>query len=138
MDDVKKTAQQLDLKQVMQRINFNRLLGIRFVRAHKDGVTIECPLRPELLNIAHVLHGGVAATVADVAVGFAISNHFQGSRRHTTVELKINYLAPVTDGKIVARSRLVRVGKHLAIGEVDLRDGRRRRVGVAIVTYMLL
>ena len=128
----------LDLNDVMQRINFNHLLGIRFVRSHKDGVTIECPVRPELLNIAKVLHGGVAATIADVAVGFACWNHFQGSRRHTTAEMKINYLAPVASGKIVARARLVRIGRHLVVGEVDLRDGQRNRVGIAIVTYMLL
>jgi hypothetical protein len=34
---------------------FNQLVGIRLVRIHKDGVTIDCKLRPELLNVSGVL-----------------------------------------------------------------------------------
>ena len=127
-----------ELNTVTRRMHFNQLLGIRVTRLHKDGITIECPLRKELLNAMNVLHGGVTATMADAAVGIALWRHNNGSRPHTTVELKINYLAPVESGRIVARSRLVRVGKHLCIGHVDLFDGRKKRVGIAIVTYMML
>jgi uncharacterized protein (TIGR00369 family) len=130
-----------ELDRIIRSMPFNGLLGMRAVRTHKDGITIECPLRPELLNFAGVLHGGVTATMADAAVGIALWNHFKGERKHTTVELKINYLAPVAPekgGKIVARAKLVRIGQHLCIGLVDLHDGRKRRVGIALVTYMLL
>ena len=130
-----------DLNRIINSMPFNGLLGMRAVRTHKDGITIECPLRPELLNFAGVLHGGVTATMADAAVGIALWNHFKGERKHTTVELKINYLAPVTPekgGKIVGRAKLVRIGQHLCSGLVDLHDGRRRHVGIALVTYMLL
>ena len=117
---------------------FNRTLGIRLVRRHRDGVTIECALRPELLNNEGVLHGGVTATLADSAVGIAIGNYFAGARSATTVEMKINYLRPVAGGKIVARARLLRVGQTLCVGRVDLFDARRRQVAAALVTYMLL
>lgn len=118
--------------------HFNRTLGIRLVRQHRDGVTVECPLRPALLNSDSVLHGGVTAAVADAAVGIAISRRFGGTQRHTTVELKLNYLLPVAGGKLVARSRLLRVGRRLCVGWVDLFDQRKRLVAVAVVTYMLL
>lgn len=130
-----------DLNRIIEKMPFNVVLGMRAVRTHKDGITIECPLKPELLNFAGILHGGVTATMADAAVGIALWRHFKGERRHTTVEMKLNYLAPVTPGKgakIVARARLVRIGQHLCIGQVDLTDGRRQRAGIAIVTYMLL
>jgi uncharacterized protein (TIGR00369 family) len=131
-----------ELNKIVDRMHFNKLLGIRVIKTHKDGVTIECPLRRELLNAMDVLHGGVTATMADAAVGIALWRHHNGSRSHTTVEMKLNYLAPVVPvngrGKIVARAHLVRVGKHLCIGQVDMHDGKRNRVGIAIVTYMLL
>jgi uncharacterized protein (TIGR00369 family) len=130
-----------ELNAVVDRMPFNKLLAIRVTRLHKDGVTIECPLRKDLLNAMGVLHGGVTATMADAAVGISLWKHNKGSRMHTTVEMKLNYLAPVTPGKhakIVARAHLVRVGQHLAIGHVDLHDGQRKHVGIAIVTYMLL
>ena len=122
----------------MRRVPFNASLGIRVARLHPDGVTLECPLRDDLRNGAGVLHGGVTATLADVAVGIALAHHFGGLRRHTTVELKVNFFRSVSHGKLVARSRLLRVGSTLCVGQVDLFDGEKRRVGAALVTYMLL
>ena len=108
------------------------------VPTHRDGVTIQYRVRAELLNSAGSLHGGVTATIADAAVGTALYHRFEGVRRFTTVELKVNYFRPVTDGRLLARSRLVRVGSTICVGQVDLSDDQRRNVGVAIVTYMLL
>ena len=45
----------------MPATNFNQNLGIRIARQHRDGITIECRVRKELLNFAGVLHGGVTA-----------------------------------------------------------------------------
>ena len=120
------------------RMHFNRHLGIRIVRKYRDGVTIECPLRPELMNLHGVLHGGVTATMADVAVGMAIMHHFDGQRKATTVEMKINYFAPVTGKKLIARSKLLRIGATLVVGRADLLNEHRKLVGAALVTYMLL
>jgi len=117
---------------------FNKLVGIRVVRMHSDGVTVECAMRDELKNVAGVLHGGVTATLADASVGIALASHFGGRRPFTTTDLKINYLRPIAHGKIVARSRLVRIGKTLCVGRVDMSDAQRKLAAVAIVTYMLL
>jgi len=122
----------------LTRHAFNHLLGFELVRVHRDGITIRCRVRPDLLNGAGSLHGGVTASLADAAVGSALWHHFKGTRKFTTVELKVNYFRPVTEGRLVARSRLLRVGATIAVGQVDLTDGQRRDVGVAIATYMLL
>jgi uncharacterized protein (TIGR00369 family) len=115
--------------------NFNEYLGIRILRKHKNGVTVECRMRKELLNFAGVLHGGVTATLADVAVGQAL---MQRGHRTTTVELKINYLRPITGSKLTARSHLLRIGKTLSTARVDVYDDNRNLAAVALVTYMLL
>lgn len=135
------TQPRLTLKQVqslVERMPFNKSLGIRVKRLHTDGVTIECPLRDDLRNGAGVLHGGVTATLADAAVGIALAHHFGGMRRVTTIELKVNYFLPVSEGKVIARARLLRIGRTLCVGRVDLLDVRRQLVGAALVTYMLL
>src|ERR1039458_8717712 len=59
-------------------------------------------------------------------------------RRITTVELKINYFLPVTEGRIFARSHLLRIGSTLCVGNVDLTDEHGRAIGTAIVTYMFI
>ena len=122
----------------LTRVPFNALLGMRLHRVHRDGITIDCTLRNDLRNDAGVAHGGIAAAMADAAVGGAIQRHFGGGRRITTVELKINYFLPVTEGRIFARSHLLRIGSTLCVGNVDLTDEHGRAIGTAIVTYMLI
>ena len=127
-----------ELLKTSETLPFNKLLGLRLVRRHSDGVTIAVQVRPELLNGAGVLHGGVLATMADTAMGVALHNHFGGRRPITTTDLKINYLRPISEGKAVARCYLVRVGKTLAVGRVELFDPQRNLAAIAIVTYMIL
>ena len=122
----------------LQRVPFNTLLGMRLRSVHRDGITVECALRDELRNSAGAAHGGVAAAMADAAVGIAIQRHFGGKRRITTVELKINYFRPVSEGAIRARSHLLRIGSTLCVGSVDLTDDRGRAIGTAIVTYIFV
>jgi len=136
LSDPKRKIQ--EIRALLTRHAFNHLLGFELVRMHRDGVTIQCRVRPELLNSAGSLHGGVAASIADAAVGTALHYRFGGSRRFTTIELKVNYFRPVTEGWLLARSRLVRVGSTICVGQVDMADDQRRSVGVAIVTYMML
>jgi uncharacterized protein (TIGR00369 family) len=126
------------LKRFLKTLPFNDLVGLRATAIDEEGVTLECPVRPHLLNAHRGLHGGVYGTIADAAVGMSIFCYFDGKRLATTVEMKVNYLLPIQKGKIVAKARLRRVGSSLAIGQVDLTDGQGRLAGIAVVTYKLL
>jgi len=117
---------------------FEHSLAIRVVRKHKDGVTIQCPLRDEFLNSTGVLHGGVIASVADEAAWHAMLHAYKGERPATTTELKINYLRPIAGGKILARAYVLRAGKTLCVSRVDVFDTQKRLSAVGVVTYMLL
>jgi len=136
MKHPKLTARQI--RDFLPKIPFNMLLGVKLTRLHRDGVTVECELRHELTNSAGVAHGGVAAALADVAVGMAINRHFGGKRPITTVEMKVNYFRPAAEGHIFARSRLLRIGSTLYVGSVDLTDAQGNALGTALVTYIFL
>jgi uncharacterized protein (TIGR00369 family) len=133
----KASSPHAELRRRMESMPFNKLLGIRLVRIHKDGVSIACQLRPELMNASGVLHGGVTATLADSALGIAITMRL-GRIAATTVEMKLNYMRPVATGKITARARILRMGSSLCIGRVDLFNDAKEQVGAALLTYMLL
>lgn len=117
---------------------FNQLIGMRLAAVHKDGVTVEIVVRPDMMNGAGILHGGVTATMADAAAGIATNRHLGGGCPITTVEMKINYFRPVTKGRVRARAHLMRVGSTLSISRVDLFDGEKKLIGTALVTYMIL
>lgn len=135
------TAPKLTARQIrdfLPKMPFNSLLGIRLTTTHSDGVTIECAVRPDLLNGFGRLHGGVAATLSDAAVGISLNRHFGGKRQVTTVELKVNYFKAVSEGRLYARAYLQRIGSTICVGRVDLSDSKKNLVGTATVTYMVL
>ncbi len=115
---------------------FNRLLGIEFGEYHDDGgVTLQLSLDDRHQNGAGVVHGGVMLTLADAAVSYGIARSI-GSRC-TTVEIKINYLRPVSGGVLTARSHLVRAGRRLVVarGEVHCES---KQVAEVLSTFALL
>jgi uncharacterized protein (TIGR00369 family) len=117
---------------------FEHNLALRVVRVHKDGVTVEFPLKEEFLNGNGVLHGGVVASIADEAAWHALIHGHQVKPSMTTTELKVNYLRPFTGKKVIARAYVLRAGKTLSVTRVDLLDAQKKLSAVAIVTYMLL
>jgi len=74
-------------------------------------------------------------TMADAAVSYGIARSVGG--RCTTVEIKINYLRPVTAGVLTARSHLVRAGRRLVVarGEVHCEG---KQVAEVLTTFALL
>jgi acyl-CoA thioesterase len=117
---------------------FEHSLSIRVVRKHRDGVTVECPLREELMNSTGVLHGGIIASIADEAAWHAMIHAYRGERPATTTELKVNYLRPIAGKKATARAYALRTGRTLFVSRIDLFDTEKRLSAVSVVTYMLL
>ncbi len=136
MKTKKLTASQV--REVLGKIHFAGFLGFRLSALHRDGLTLECGLRKDLLNSAGVLHGGVSATLADAAVGVALHYLLGSHRPITTIEMKINYFRPVSEGRISARAHILRVGSTVCVGRVDIADSQRKPIGTALVTYMII
>ncbi|MGB9611357.1 MAG: PaaI family thioesterase [Bryobacteraceae bacterium] len=125
------------LNALMERISFNSHLGLRVTRVYRDGIGLECRIEPHKLNVLGTLHGGVTATLVDAAAGVAILGRL-GGRLATTVELKVNYLRPVSEGKVHARARIVKMGRTLCFATVEVKDDHGRLVAQGSATYMVL
>ena len=127
-----------ELHDLLARMPVNHVLGLRVARVWKDGLTMEIEVRDELKNALGTLHGGVTATLVDVATGMALVGHYGGQRRMTTVNLNVNYLRPVTDGLVRARARFIKLGRTLAVIGCEVKDTHGHLIATALVTYMML
>lgn len=136
--DLKPTAlNSRQLNQLIARMPFNHHLGLKVVRAYSDGLTLECRIKETLKNGLGTLHGGVTATLVDVSIGLAVIG-LLGGRPATTVELKVNYLRPATSDKVLARARIVKLGKTLAYGTAEVKDEHGHIIACGSATYMPL
>jgi uncharacterized protein (TIGR00369 family) len=102
-------------------IPFNRFLGIRVARMESGLVLLELPFRPEFIGdvLRPALHGGVISTLADTAGGFAVWTRIALSDRVSTIDLRVDYLAPAAAETLFAEATVVRVGNR--VGVVDIR-----------------
>jgi uncharacterized protein (TIGR00369 family) len=82
--------------------------------------------------------GPVLMGVADVAMYLAVLSAIGPIALAVTTSLNINFLRKPGTGDLVAETRLLKVGKQLAIGEVYLRTGDDPAVVAhATVTYSI-
>ncbi len=84
------------------------------------------------------VHGGAIASVVDAAAFWAVSPQVEKGTGMTTVEMKLNYLAPAREGKLVAQGRCIKMGKTLALGEVYVRNGEGTLIAHGTVTMMVV
>jgi uncharacterized protein (TIGR00369 family) len=67
-----------------------------------------------------MVHGGVFASLVDAAAFWAVYTQVPEDMGMTTVDLKLNYLAPLTTGRMLAKGRSIRVGRTLCLGEASI------------------
>ncbi len=83
------------------------------------------------------IHAGVIAAMADHTAGYAAFSLVPEDHRILTIEFKINFLNPAFGNALVCRSRILREGGQILVGESEVFDQRRDEeafVAKAIVT----
>src|SRR5438132_6386009 len=98
-------------------------LGVRFVEITAGRLVAAMDVRDELLTPFGTLHGGVMAGLVDHALGCVLYPLMERGQWAATTEFKLNYLAPVRGGTIVAESTVVSLGRRTAIVRVDVTNG---------------
>ena len=95
--------------------------------------TVSLAPRPELTQQNGFVHGGVVATLADVAGGFAAFTLFEAGADILTVEIKLNYIAPAAGEALIAHGEVVKSGRTLTIvrSEVFAIDGGAEKLCAA-------
>lgn len=90
-------------------------------------------------NPIGVVHGGLAATIADSVMGCAIHSTLPAGAGYTTLEFKINFVRPLTrdTGRVFCEGRTIHVGGRAATAEARLTDGEGRLYAHATTTCMV-
>ena len=105
---------------VIRRLTgFTRYCGLEFTEVGDEKCVISCPLRPEHLNPSGVAHGGLIATLTDVAAGMMALQADGWHHNVVTQSCDIHYLRPGTGALLYAESRVVRRGRRVCVVQVE-------------------
>jgi len=112
------------------------VLGIKIQDMGDGEATLKMRFDEKLTNPYGFLHGSYASALADSAVAVAIASIIEEGKEFYTIEMKVNYLEPVTEGVIEARAKILREGRIIP-GEVDIYN-ENKLVAKAIATYIIV
>jgi uncharacterized protein (TIGR00369 family) len=126
-----------DLKARLKSTNTAKQFGFELEEAEPGRVLLRMRVDERHLQVHRVVHGGVVAALADTAGGLATYMALPRGKRVATVEMKINYLEGVVGGIVDADARVVRLGRHIAVVDCDVRDHTQRLVAKALMTFFV-
>ncbi len=117
-----------------------RLLGYRLVETEAGRVVFELKPAEYHYNPFGAVHGGVVSTVLDTAMTCAIFTMLPKGTVSSTVELKINFIRPITvqTGPVRILGNKIHVGRRLATAEGRIVDAREKLYAHGVTTCMLL
>lgn len=91
-------------------------------------------------NPIGVVHGGLAATLCDSALGCAIHTTLPAGVGYTTLELKVNFVRPLTatTGPVTCEAKVIHVGGRSATAEARVTDRAGKLYAHATTTCLIM
>jgi uncharacterized protein (TIGR00369 family) len=130
------------IKRIYEIVNscpYFELLSMTLKDVGVDYSVLEIDLAKKHLQPFGMVHGGVFASIIDAAafwsIYFGIEDQSAGL---TTVDLKLNYLAPAASGKLIARGRQIKVGKTLGYAEAEVTNETGKVLAHGTSTVIIL
>lgn len=114
-------------------------LALRVDSFDEGSVTLRLPQSDALSRVGGMLCGQAMMAAADTAMVLALINQFGEFRPCTTVQMNTSFLKPLSSQDALVQARIVRAGKSLAFGEIDIRGAQDGKSACrATTTYALL
>lgn len=130
------------VQMVMKEVNqcpYFQLMSMELQEIGIGECLVEIELQEKHLQPFGVVHGGVFSTIIDAATFWAVYPEINEGAGMTSVDLKLNYLAPATaPGKLIARGRRIKIGKTLGLGAAEVTNDKGKILAYGTSTLMVL
>ena len=117
-----------------------QLLGFRLIEVDTGHAVFELQPGEQHYNPIGVVHGGIAMTLLDSAMGCAVHTHMPAGGAYTTLEAKTNLVKAISTetGTLRAIGKVVHVGSRVATAEGRLVDAAGKLYAHATTTCLVL
>jgi len=126
------------IKKMVNNCPYFTLISMEIKELGMGKSVLEVQVKEKHLQPFEMVHGGVFSSLMDAAIFWAVYPQIQDGLGLTTVELKINYLAPKSSGSLIARGKTIKIGRTLCLGEGFIEDEDGRLLAHGTETMMIL
>lgn len=115
---------------------FGDLIGLQFTKLEQGKSQCTLEVSKNLFNPHKSLHGGVVYSMADTGMGAALYPLLEEDELCATVEVKISYFKPVTNGLLTCNTKVIHKGKRIGVLDSEILNGDRL-IGKASGTFSI-
>ena len=117
-----------------------RLMGFRLAQVGEGLAVFECEPGEQHYNPIGVVHGGLAMTLLDSAMGCCVHTRLAAGVGYTTLEAKVNMVRAITakTGTIRATGKVIHLGGKTATAEGRLEDAAGKLYAHGTTTCIIL
>lgn len=112
-----------------------RCFGMTLSYPEPGVARVDLPYNPDLDHALHGIHGGVIATLADIAGWFASAARHAG-RWVATAEFRVHTLEHVERRALYGLGRVLRPGRTIDVCEMRIHDETGRLVALGTGTFV--
>lgn len=116
---------------------FMHTIGAVLESVESGTVTISCGFEEGLTQQHGLFHGGVVASLVDVACGYAALSLMPDDREVLTVEFKVQFLKPARTDRVIAVGQVVQSGRTLTVCEGSVFDATHTHVLARMTATMM-
>jgi len=127
-----------DLAALCEAEPYCRELGLAVDELAEGVARLRLPYHDKNSNPGQALHGGVAASLIDIAGKLAAGTGFEGEVEAAAIDVSVNYLAAAIGEEIVAEGRVLRRGKEISYAEVDVTTTGAKPIAKGLVTTRIV
>ena len=113
-------------------------MDLRVVEVLPGEVLLSMPVKREYVHVGGVMCGQAAMAAADTAMVLAMTAELGEFKPMTTVQLQTSFLRPISGEQMLVRAKVLRRGKSLAFGSIDITGIDGKLAVQATTTYALL
>lgn len=119
---------------------FARLLNFTLVEIAEGRAVFACEPAEYHYNPIGLVHGGLAATLLDSAMGCAVHSTLPAGVGYTTLEIKVNFIRAMSadTGVVRCEANVVHAGNKTATAEGKVLDAEGRLIAHGTTTCMIL
>lgn len=112
-----------ELRKLISRSPYFRLLNMEILNIKYGRAVVTANVEEKHLTPFGAIHGGAYASMLDSAAYWAVYASLPEDAGWVTLDLNVNFLAPVREGQLLTTGREIKTGKSIALAEATITDG---------------
>jgi len=123
---------------LINRGPYLNLLSIKVCEMDIGYSKVEVELQNKHMNSFGAIHGGVYSSLIDTAAYWAVYCEIDENVGYTSIDVCVNNLSMVHEGKVIVEGKSIKVGKSLCMAEATAKDSTGKILAYGTSKLMIL